>query len=558
MLKKLENMSVGKRLGVTFGVICSFIAGGIVTAVLALILMQFFVNRTHQEISALQSAERSYQSIQSAFGRLALSTMQEDSWSIERLKANIDTHLQDYSKLLAEMKKTGEVDTEKRLLASMDNSQALGSLFDQIVGYSLGGKRKEAQSLYREKAAQAMASLDKAFGEYADWRTGAVAKIAGRAQMTMAITIAFMVLFGVLVIGLSLFLATRISKGISKSINQSADHLSEIAKGNLMVQISDHEINRKDEFGIIGRAIHKLGTEFAQMIRDLTGGIHTLATSSTDMSAIAGQMASSAKDTASRASKVAVSTEELSANVELVATGMAETTGSLSTVASSTEEMSATIGEIAANSEKARSITADAVAQTVKVLDMMKQLGLAAQDIGKVTETITSISAQTNLLALNATIEAARAGAAGKGFAVVAGEIKELAQQTALATEDIKAKVTGIQSSAIASFTDIEKIGHVIHTVSDIVSGIATAIEEQAAVTRDIARNIGMASEKVKEVNERVGQNSTVTRNIARDMANVDKTSSEMTSASQQVYASSGELSHLAEQLKMLSSRFQA
>jgi methyl-accepting chemotaxis protein len=128
----------------------------------------------------------------------------------------------------------------------------------------------------------------------------------------------------------------------------------------------------------------------------------------------------------------------------------------------------------------------------------MQQLGRAAKEIGKVTESITSISAQTNLLALNATIEAARAGAAGKGFAVVANEIKELAQQTAAATEDIKGKIGDVQTSAGGAISDIE--GHRQHhrRGGQIVASIATAIEEQAAVTKDVANNIARASEGVK------------------------------------------------------------
>src|SRR3954451_2927057 len=116
----------------------------------------------------------------------------------------------------------------------------------------------------------------------------------------------------------------------------------------------------------------------------------------------------------------------------------------------------------------------------------MNQLGAAAMEIGKVTETITEISSQTNLLALNAAIEAARAGSAGKGFAVVANEIKELAQQTATATEDIKGRIGGVQSSAATGIGEIERVSQVIREVSDIVASIAAAIEEQSTVTRDI------------------------------------------------------------------------
>ena len=136
----------------------------------------------------------------------------------------------------------------------------------------------------------------------------------------------------------------------------------------------------------------------------------------------------------------------------------------------------------------------------------MQKLGQAAQEIGQVTETITNISAQTNLLALNATIEAARAGTAGKGFAVVANEIKELARQTAEATEDIKARIAGIQDSTGTAISDIGQITTVIKDVGGIVASIAAAIEEQATVTKDVAGNIAQASTGVRDANQHVNQ----------------------------------------------------
>jgi len=183
-------------------------------------------------------------------------------------------------------------------------------------------------------------------------------------------------------------------------------------------------------------------------------------------------------------------------------------------------------------------------------------LGQAAQEIGQVTETITNISAQTNLLALNATIEAARAGAAGKGFAVVANEIKELARQTAEATEDIKARINGIQNSTGSAVTDIEQITGVIREVGGIVAGIAAAIEEQATVTRDVAGNIAQASTGVREANERVSQTATVSRSIARDIAGVNRAVSDIRQGGEQVQTSAVELSHLAEQLRSQVAQF--
>ena len=186
----------------------------------------------------------------------------------------------------------------------------------------------------------------------------------------------------------------------------------------------------------------------------------------------------------------------------------------------------------------------------------MEGLAQAAQAIGKVTETITTISDQTKLLALNATIEAARAGAAGKGFAVVAHEIKELARQTAEATQDIKGRVEAIQTSTRGTLGDLGRISQVIGQVSEIVNTIATAIEEQSSVTREIARNVGEAASGVKDANGRVAQISSVSQSVARDIATVNQAAGDIASGSEQVLTSADELSKLAGELQGLVSKF--
>jgi methyl-accepting chemotaxis protein len=218
--------------------------------------------------------------------------------------------------------------------------------------------------------------------------------------------------------------------------------------------------------------------------------------------------------------------------------------------------MSSTITEIAGNSEKARRITKEAVNQAASITVQMNQFNRAAQEIGKVTETIGAISSQTNLLALNATIEAAHAGAAGKGFAVVAGEVKSLAQQAAKASEDIKSRIADVQSCAAAGIDEIGRVSLIIHEVTEIVTSIAAAIEEQATVTAVISQNIVEASTGFADANRRVAETSDVTRHIAREISAVDQAAGQLTGGSEQVRASAFELSQIAEQVRAVISRF--
>lgn len=278
------------------------------------------------------------------------------------------------------------------------------------------------------------------------------------------------------------------------------------------------------------------------MMRDIAGNAGGLSSSATELSAVSGQMGSYVREMSEKTHTVAAAAEEASANTVSVA-------ASLTSVAGATEQMSATGVEIASNSEKARTVSTEPAHQAEAVPSMMNDLGHAAQEIGQVSETIASISAQINLRALNATIEAARAGAAGKGFAVVANEIKELAQQTAATTEDIKTRIGRIQASTGGGNRDIDKISHVIQEVGEILATIAAAIEEQSVVTRDVATTITQACNGVRDSNERVSQTAEVSQTIAKDIAEVNATLSEVRDGGEQVQESANELSKLSEQL---------
>jgi methyl-accepting chemotaxis protein len=353
--------------------------------------------------------------------------------------------------------------------------------------------------------------------------------------------------------GLSVLISLLTSKSITSPIRMSVNFAKKMSEGDLTQRLG---IEQKDEIGILAEALNTMAANICSMFRDLSGGVQTLASASTKLSVVSTQTATGVKSMSEKASTVAAAAEETSANTVSVAGSMEEASANLASVASATEEMSARVAEIASSSEKARAISEQATAQTQTISALMQQLGQAAREIGKVIETITDISSQTNLLALNATIEAARAGAAGKGFAVVANEIKELARQTASATEDIKAKIAGVQTSAGGAIADIEKITGVIKGVGSIVSSIAAAIEEQAAVTKDVAGNIAQASAGVKDANERLAQTSTVSKSMASDVASVNVAVGDIRQGGEQVQASSAELSHLAEQLKSLVGQF--
>jgi methyl-accepting chemotaxis protein len=218
----------------------------------------------------------------------------------------------------------------------------------------------------------------------------------------------------------------------------------------------------------------------------VTDSLHTLTAASTELQATAQTMSSTAEQTSQKSVAVASAAEEASANVQ--------------TVAAATEELTASIAEINRQVGESTHIAGDAVAQAERTNVEVQALAEAAQRIGDVVKLISGIAGQTNLLALNATIEAARAGEAGKGFAVVAAEVKNLASQTARATDDITAQVAAIQSATGSSVQAIQAIGGTIDHVNRIAAAIATAVQEQGSATKEIARNVQQASVGTTEV----------------------------------------------------------
>ncbi len=352
---------------------------------------------------------------------------------------------------------------------------------------------------------------------------------------------------------LSAVLSFLLTSAVKNPIIRCATFADNLATGDFTRKIG---LDQKDEAGQLAASMDRIVDNVGGMIGNITTGIETLASSATELSAISEQVASGAEQTTARAETVATAAEEMSANMNTVAAATEEAVTNVSIVATATDELTGAINEIAKNTAKASKITTTAVADVEDASDKVGELGIAATEVGKVTETITEISDQTNLLALNATIEAARAGEAGKGFAVVANEIKELAKQTAEATGEIRTRINGIQESTRGTVDQISRISSVINEINAIVSTIAAAVEEQTATTQEISANMNQATVGLQEVTENVAQSSSVSGEIARDILEVNGAAHEMAEASGQVRQSVQDLSQLAEELRAISLKF--
>lgn len=364
-----------------------------------------------------------------------------------------------------------------------------------------------------------------------------------------------LVLFFIVFIISSVLIYFIIKRSISRPLGNTVSMIKDIAEGegDLTKRL---EVLSSDEVGDLSMWFNNFIDNLQGMIKKIMGYADLLGSSSKELTDLSGLMTDGANQMSEKSNGVATAANEMNTNMDSVAAAMEEASTNTEMVATAAEQMTATINEIAQNSEKAATISTEAVTQAQNASNRVEELGIAAQEVGKVTEAITEISEQTNLLALNATIEAARAGEAGKGFAVVANEIKELARQTAEATHDIKEKIAGIQSTTAATVSDIGQISKIIDDVNEIVSTIATAVEEQSVTTKEIANNVVQVSSGISDVNQNVAQSSSVADQIANDIDEVNHAAGEMSNSSSMLNMSAEKLAKLALELNDLVNKF--
>ena len=308
---------------------------------------------------------------------------------------------------------------------------------------------------------------------------------AARSNYVSSRLVAIVLLVGgsLLALGLGLLVARRIVRSLIR-VREVCDGLAE---GDLTRTTG---LTSRDEPGQMGRALDAAMQRLRSTVTTIDGSASSLAGASAEMAGTATRIAASAEATSAQAQAVSAAAEQISRSVDTVSAG--------------SEEMGASIREIAQNAGEAAQVAGEAVGLAASTSATMNQLGASSAEIGNVIKVITAIAEQTNLLALNATIEAARAGDAGKGFAVVASEVKDLAQETARATEDISRRVEAIQSDTGGAVAAIERISQVIARISDFQTTIASAVEEQTATTAEMNRSVGEAATGSAEIAENI------------------------------------------------------
>jgi methyl-accepting chemotaxis protein len=523
MTGPLRNLPVAQKLFVSFGVLCLLMIGvgaiGLIELSRADARLEQVYRENLQASTLLGQVRADVQEGRALTATLILRSPAADVGNIEqaikRLDAQVDSTWAKYT--------GGPMAGRQQYVATFSGA---------MVQYRQVRDDALVPAARADNMAQYLSAQAGQIDPLASTMTGALNNLARvedeatRATMAEARTTADKAqLITSLLIGAALviavLLAVVVSRGLSRPLRRTVEVLEGLAEGRLDQRLTGP--HARDEVGRMAGALNAALDRLTTTLRGISDNASTLAVSSEQLTAVAGQMSSSAARSASRANDVSSASEQISFNIATVSAGA--------------DEIGTSIGEIARSTSSAAEVAGTAVRISGEAGAILQQLGASSQEIVSVIKIITSIAEQTNLLALNATIEAARAGDAGKGFAVVAGEVKELAQETARATEDIRTRVGAIQADSAAAVAAIGEIGAVIDQINATQTAIAAAVEEQTATTAEISRSVGQAADGSSSIAETIAGVAEAARQVTEGATETQQTAAELAGTAAELQA---------------------
>ncbi len=372
-------------------------------------------------------------------------------------------------------------------------------------------------------------------------------------QRTRTRNASFSMILGVIAMASGVFIAIILTRMITGAMNKAIKFAETITSGDLTLEISN---NLEDETGILSRSLNEMSKNLRKLVTEVAETSATISSSSEEIAATSSELSSSAENLQSQSATVTTASGDMTSNLNQITESSQEMASSVNTASAAIEEMNSSLSEVAKSCSEGSRVSSTADTQAQSTCGLMSQLNESASEIGKVLDSIRDIADQTNLLALNATIEAASAGEAGKGFAVVANEVKDLAKQTATATEDISQQIYQMQTSTATAVSAIDDISKVISEVNTINQTIASAVEEQSATIQEISNTISNSSQAATIITDSVSETSGVADEITKSIQDVDMAAKGTASAATETNASATELAKMSTRLNDLVGQF--
>jgi methyl-accepting chemotaxis protein len=507
-----RNLRVGLKLLVSFSVVCALT---VVVGVVGMVRLAETNNRTENIYRNNLLAIGYVGDVKAdvAFVRFQLLNMLiADAAGKTKAQAQIDQLDASIDKQWAAYRASGVAGREAQVKAFTDGLAAYRKVRDeQLIPLATAGNSTQFVKVRTASADAAITTITTALNDIGDIESAAAVRSLADSRASAAN--ARTMIIGLIVVSLLLSagIVLLVSRSIAGPLRRTVAVLAGLAEGVLDQRL---HVGSRDEMGRMGESLNAALERLTTAMREIGVNVETLASSSEELSAVARSVNDAAERSAGQAQGASSAAEQISVNI--------------STIAAGSEEIGTSIVEIARSTSNAAEVAAGAVTTTADARQILEKLGASSAEIDDVVKLITSIAEQTNLLALNATIEAARAGEMGKGFAVVASEVKDLAQETARATEDISTRVSAIQGDSQAAVTAIVAISEVIQQINDTQTAIAAAVEEQTATTAEMSRNVSEVASGSAEISANVSGVAQAAAETNSAASNAEQTSADL------------------------------